>query len=131
MQTAFFSNSQALLPQFAPQHMATTLWGCAKLGIQPPRSWLRAFLAASFPQLHAFKALELANLVFGLAHFPDYSPPQQYMRRYVLAVHARLPYLQVGCQVLLAVSHSMFVIKLVSCMLCVTAFASRLSVAST
>ncbi|GLC67548.1 hypothetical protein PLESTF_000569400 [Pleodorina starrii] len=51
----------------APQSLACLCWGLAKLGVRPPRAFVMAAAAASRSQLRAFKAAELATLLFVLA----------------------------------------------------------------
>ncbi|GLI63063.1 hypothetical protein VaNZ11_005965 [Volvox africanus] len=55
------------LAEAAPQNLALLCWGLAKLGVQPPRAFVTAAVAASRSQLRKFKAKELATVLFVLA----------------------------------------------------------------
>lgn len=48
------------------QHLTNTLWGLARLGFLPGRTWNQAFLNATGPKLHAMQAPELVSLAWAV-----------------------------------------------------------------
>ncbi|EFJ52885.1 hypothetical protein VOLCADRAFT_102844 [Volvox carteri f. nagariensis] len=50
-----------------PRLLSELLVSVAKLGVPPPRRWIRSFLAASEPQMGTFDAESLGGLMWGLA----------------------------------------------------------------
>lgn len=95
-QLQFFDATLPLLPSFSGQQYATVLWAAARMYLRLPAPWLRALMRCSYPKLAALPSCELGSLAFALAHYAQtQAPPQQYMRRFALAVQARMPHIQV------------------------------------
>lgn len=58
---------------FRPRNLAQLIWAAATLQVQPPSSFMHAFLAASGSQMQRFKAIDLANTLWGVARL-GYQP---------------------------------------------------------
>jgi hypothetical protein len=82
---AVYTRQQQLMGVMTPQQAATSLYALAKMGVQPPQTWVDHQLAQLSPAFSQLPGQNLAEVVAAVAAF-DWAPPQAWLRSYMKAL---------------------------------------------